>query len=36
MKYSSIYEFYEDFIKDFLKDEEKRKVSKPQTQKKEK
>ena len=36
MKYSSIYKFYEDFIKDFLKDEEKRKVSKPQTQKKEK
>jgi hypothetical protein len=36
MKYSSIYEFYEDFIKDFLKDEEKRKFSKPQTQKKEK
>ena len=34
MKYSSINEFYEDFIKDFLKDEEKRKVSKPQSQKK--
>jgi hypothetical protein len=34
MKYSSIDEFYEDFIKDFLKDEEKRKVSKPQSQKK--
>ncbi len=34
MKYSSINEFYESFIKDFLKDEEKRKVSKPQSQKK--
>jgi len=34
MKFSSINEFYEDFIKDFLKDEEKRKVSKPQSQKK--
>ena len=34
MKYSSINEFYEDFIKDFLKDEEKRKVSKPLSQKK--
>lgn len=34
MKFSSINEFYDDFIKDFLKDEEKRKVSKPQFQKK--
>jgi len=34
MKYSSITEFYEDFIKDFLKDEEKRKVTKALTQKK--
>ncbi len=34
MKYSSINEFYEDFIKDFLKDEKKRKVTKPQYQKK--
>ena len=29
LKYSSINEFYDDFIKDFLVDEEKRKVSKP-------
>jgi hypothetical protein len=35
LKYSSINEFYEDFITDFMKDEEKRKVSKPQSQKKE-
>ena len=34
MKYSSINEFYEEFIKDFLIDEEKRKISKPLTQKK--
>ncbi len=34
MKFSSIDEFYEDFIKDFLKDEEKRKISKPKSQKK--
>ncbi|MFA7380034.1 MAG: hypothetical protein WC150_06195 [Bacteroidia bacterium] len=34
MKYSSVNEFYDEFIKDFLKDEEKRKVSKPQYQKK--
>lgn len=34
MKFSSANEFYEDFIKDFLKDEEKRNVSKPQSQKK--
>lgn len=34
MKYSSTNEFYEDFIKDFLKDQEKRKVSKPESQKK--
>ncbi len=34
MNYGSAIEFYEDFIKDFLKDEEKRKVSKPQSQKK--
>lgn len=34
MKFSSINEFYDDFIKDFLTDEEKRKVSKPQFQKK--
>jgi hypothetical protein len=33
MKYSSTNEFYEDFIKDFLIDEDKRKVSKPLTQK---
>ena len=33
MNYSSINEFYEDFIKDFLKDEDKRKVSKPQSKK---
>ena len=32
MKYSSIKEFYDDFIKDFLVDEEKRKISKPQSQ----
>ena len=29
LKYSSINEFYDDFIKDFLADEEKRKISKP-------
>ena len=29
LKYSSINEFYDDFIKDFLVDEEKRKISKP-------
>ena len=34
IKYTSISEFYEDFIKDFLKDEEKRKVSSPKNQKK--
>ena len=34
MSYSSLNEFYEEFIKDFLKDEDKRKVSKPQTHKK--
>jgi hypothetical protein len=33
MKYSSTNEFYEDFIKDFLIDEDKRKVSKPLSQK---
>ena len=33
MKYSSTNEFYEDFIKDFLNDEDKRKVSKPLSQK---
>ena len=36
MNYSSINEFYEDFIKDFLKDEERRNVSKPLSQKKRK
>lgn len=34
MNYSSITEFYEDFIKDFLKDEKKRIVSNPLSQKK--
>lgn len=34
IKYTSIDEFYEDFIKDFLKDEENRKLSKPQSRKK--
>ncbi|MFZ4398662.1 MAG: hypothetical protein ACOYO1_01410 [Bacteroidales bacterium] len=34
LNYTSINEFYEDFIKDFLKDEENRKISKPETQKK--
>lgn len=29
MNYSSLTEFYDDFIKDFLKDEEKRNLSKP-------
>lgn len=29
LKYSSINEFYDDFIKDFLVDEDKRKISKP-------
>lgn len=33
IKYSSINDFYEDFIKDFLNDEDKRKVSKPQSKK---
>ncbi len=33
LKYSSVNEFYEDFIKGFLKDEKKRKVSNPQSQK---
>ena len=33
LNYSSINEFYEEFIKDFLKDEEKRKISKPQNKK---
>lgn len=33
MKYSSTDEFFESFIKDFLKDEDKRKISKPQSQK---
>jgi hypothetical protein len=32
LSYSSINEFYDDFIKDFLKDEEKRKISKPLSQ----
>ena len=30
MNYSSLNEFYDDFIKDFLMDEDKRKISKPQ------
>ncbi len=34
MNYASINEFYEEFMKEFLVDEEKRKVSKPQSQKK--
>jgi hypothetical protein len=34
MNYTSINEFYEDFIKGFVKDEEKRQVSTPQYQKK--
>lgn len=34
MKFSSINEFYDEFMKDFVKDEEKRVVSKPITQKK--
>lgn len=34
MNYSSINEFYEDFIKDFLKDEDKRKISKSSISKK--
>jgi hypothetical protein len=34
LNYTSINEFYEEFIKDFLKDEENRKISKPETQKK--
>ena len=34
MHYSSINEFFEDFIVDFLKEEEKRTVSKPKTTKK--
>lgn len=34
LNYSSLNEFFEEFIKDFAKDEENRKVSKPQTQKK--
>jgi hypothetical protein len=34
MSYTSLNEFYEDFIKDFATDEEKRKVTKPVTQKK--
>lgn len=33
MNYSSINEFYEDFIKDFLKNEDKRNISKPQIKK---
>jgi hypothetical protein len=32
LNYSSINEFYDDFIKDFLKDEEKRNISKPLSQ----
>src|SRR5947208_3318470 len=32
LSYSSLTEFYEEFIKTFLKDQEKRKVSKPRTQ----
>lgn len=34
MNYTSVNEFYEDFIKDFLKDEEKRDISKSKTTKK--
>ena len=34
LKYSSVQEFYDDFIKDFLVDEEQRKISKPLFQKK--
>lgn len=34
MNYTSVNEFYEEFIKDFLKDEEKRTVSKPKSTKK--
>lgn len=33
LNYTSINEFYEEFIKDFLNDEEKRTVSKPQSKK---
>lgn len=33
INYSSLNEFYEDFIKDFAKDEEKRNVSEPQSKK---
>jgi hypothetical protein len=33
LNYTSLNEFYEDFIKDFLKDEDKRKVSNPSSKK---